>query len=159
MRRLRWTGLVIGSTVSAANANSSVTLDGVADVGVAYQMHEARRDASIFNNPKGTYNQLTMASGQSAASRWGIKVIEDLGDGYQANFVHESAVNLTDGASTGFTRQATLGLSNAGLGSIDLGRSLSKRTNLYTYYSYMDAPDMQSGASSKIVGAGIKHVF
>ena len=37
--------------------------------------------------------------------------------------------------------------------------SFSKRTDAYLYYSYMDAPDMKSGANAQTIGTGIRHVF
>ncbi|HEY7803956.1 MAG TPA: porin, partial [Orrella sp.] len=43
--------------------------------------------------------------------------------------------------------------------SIGYTYNLSKRTNLYAYYSYMDGASMYSGAKSQILGAGIRHIF
>jgi len=43
--------------------------------------------------------------------------------------------------------------------SIGYTYSLSKRTNLYTYYSYMTGASMYAGAKSQILGAGVRHVF
>jgi predicted porin len=57
-----------------------------------------------------------------SGSRWGLKGSEDLGGGMKANFVLESAISIDTGASTGFTRNALVGVSG-GFGSIDLGRT------------------------------------
>lgn len=35
----------------------------------------------------------------------------------------------------------------------------SKRTDAYIYYSYMQAPDMKTGANSQTIGTGVRHVF
>jgi len=109
----------------AASAIASVTLYGVADIGLAYQSRQAGLDSTVFSNPGINVSQVGVASGQQSGSRWGIKGVEDLGSGVQANFVFESSVDLTDGSSSGFTRQSTVGLSSASVGSLDLGRRLS----------------------------------
>ena len=106
-------------------ALASVTLYGVADIGLAYQSRKAGGDPTVFSNPGINVSQVGVASGQQSGSRWGIKGIEDLGGGVQANFVYESSVDLTDGSSTGFTRQSTVGLSSDLAGALDLGRRLS----------------------------------
>lgn len=113
---------VLAGTVSA---QTSVTLYGVVDVGVLTQTL-----TSGNNDPKGnqTSNQTGMASGQQSGSRWGLKGVEDLGNGLSANFVYESAVTVNTGSSSGFTRQSTLGLESKVWGKLDLGRRLSPGT-------------------------------
>jgi general bacterial porin, GBP family len=121
-----FTSLISGAGVfNNAHAQSTVTLFGVVDIGFAYQRIKAGSDPSSFINPNNIYSQFGMASGQEASSRWGLKGVEDLGNGLKANFVYESPVDVTNGLSSGFTRQSTLGLSQSGVGSVDLGRRLS----------------------------------
>lgn len=105
-------------------AQAEVTLYGVVDVGVSYQ--SVTPGSNFDDNTK--RSQFGMASGQQSGSRWGIRGVEDLGSGLKANFVYESAVNVTDGTSTGFTRQSTLGLSSDTWGSVDLGRRTTPAT-------------------------------
>lgn len=113
MKKTLLAAALLAGFAGAASAQSSVTLYGVADVGYAYQQIKA---------PGGTSkSQFAMASGQQNGSRWGLKGVEDLGNGLKANFVYESAITLNSGASTGFTRQSTFGLSGKSWGSVDLG--------------------------------------
>ena len=113
------------SMASTVSAQSTVTLYGVVDVGVLSQTK-----TSGNNDPKGnqTSNETGMASGQQSGSRWGLKGVEDLGNGFSANFVYESSVSVNTGTASGFTRQSTLGLTSKSWGAIDLGRRLSPGT-------------------------------
>jgi general bacterial porin, GBP family len=43
--------------------------------------------------------------------------------------------------------------------SVGATYSLSKRTNVYAYYSYMDNVAMLSGATSSTLGVGMRHLF
>jgi predicted porin len=80
-----------------AQAQSSVTLYGIVDVGVEH----------INNTPTG--GGLTReASGNLSGSRWGLKGTEDLGGGMQAIFTLENGFNVNDG---------TLAQSTKGLGA------------------------------------------
>ncbi|UOD49867.1 porin [Orrella daihaiensis] len=137
-------------------AQSSVTLYGLIDVGLAYQSRTAGSDANVFKNPGKTYSQFGLASGQAASSRWGLKGVEDLGNGLKANFVYESGVNATTGTSTGFTRQATLGLSSASLGSIDLGRRLTPGTYAFAGIDPFDYNYDQAALSSSMGATNIR---
>jgi general bacterial porin, GBP family len=120
------TSALIGAgTVNNAHAQSSVTLYGVVDLGLSYQRNKAGSAPEIFKNPNQIYSQFGLASGQEASSRWGLKGVEDLGNGLKANFVYESGIDATNGTASGFTRQSTLGLTQNGIGSVDLGRRLS----------------------------------
>jgi predicted porin len=69
-----------------------------------------------------------MASGQQSGSRWGLKGVEDLGNGLSANFVYEAAVVVNNGTSSDFTRQSTLGLVSKSWGALDLGRRTTPGT-------------------------------
>ena len=120
MKKTLLAAALLAGFAGAASAQSSVTLYGVADVGYSYQNIKA---------PGGeTRSQFAMASGQQNGSRWGLKGVEDLGNGLKANFVYESSITLNSGASSGFTRQSTLGLSSKSWGSVDLGRRTSPGT-------------------------------
>ena len=67
--------------ISVAHAQSSVTLYGVVDLGFAYQRVKAGRSPDTFVFPNQIYSQFGMASGQEASSRWGLKGVEDIGNG------------------------------------------------------------------------------
>ncbi len=129
--------LIVGALVAgfsgAAVAETSVTLYGLIDSGLVYQRAKVGRtdDARPING--GSYqSKIGYQGGQQSGSRWGLRGIEDLGNGVSANFVLESGFNSGDGRSEQsrlFGRQATLGLSSH-LGSIDLGR----QTNVASRY-------------------------
>lgn len=114
-----------------SHAQSSVTLYGVLDIGYGFESVQAGSDDAIFVNTGDSRSQFAMASGQQLGSRWGIKGIEDLGNGLKLNFVYESAITANTGQSTGFTRQSTLGLVDDRWGTMDLGRRVSPGTQAF----------------------------
>jgi predicted porin len=121
---------LLAGFAGAASAQSSVTLYGVVDVGVLSQTLKTGD-----NDPKGnqTRNTTGMASGQQSSSRWGLKGVEDLGNGLSANFVYEQGVNVASGATgDGFARQATLGIVSKSWGGVDLGRRVTPGTNAFS---------------------------
>ncbi|MFX7140466.1 porin, partial [Acinetobacter baumannii] len=69
-----------------AYAQSSVTLYGVADVGIEY--------LSNVPSPSGGSNLVRMSSGNMSTSRWGLRGTEDLGGGLKALFELESGFTL-----------------------------------------------------------------
>jgi general bacterial porin, GBP family len=125
MKKTLLAAALLAGFAGAASAQSSVTLYGIVDVGILSQTLKTGD-----NDPKGnqTSNQTGMASGQQSGSRWGLKGVEDLGNGLSANFVYESSVSVNSGSSSGFTRQSTLGLVGKSWGSIDLGRRTTPGT-------------------------------
>lgn len=140
--------------VNIAHAQSSVSLYGVVDLGLAYQRNKAGASPDVFKNPNTIYSQFGLASGQESSSRWGLKGVEDLGNGLKANFVYESGIDATNGTASGFTRQSTLGLTQNGVGSLDLGRRLSPGSIAFVgidpmNYSYGQASlDSSMGATN-----------
>ena len=108
------TALAALSFITLVNAQSSVTLYGIADFWVG------------STHDKGT----TAGSGGLAASRWGLKGQEDMGDGLAASFVLEQVFDLASGASTGgFNRQAYVSLAGD-LGELRLGNVLTPLDDL-----------------------------
>jgi len=97
-----------------AHAQSSVTLYGVIDNGIDYT-----------NNVQGS-KVFEMQSGYVQGSRWGLKGTEDLGGGLTTVFKIESGFNADNGAlgqgGLGFGRQAFVGLADARLGTLTIGR-------------------------------------
>lgn len=107
--------LVAAATLIAATgafAQSSVTLYGVVD--------------ASLENVKGTDSLTRVSSDNYASSRLGFRGVEDLGSGFKAKFVLESAVKVDTGANGGgssrfFDRAAWVGLEGA-YGELRLGR-------------------------------------
>jgi predicted porin len=100
-------------SAGAASAQSSVTLYGVADIGLAKITDKRTQLVS-----SGTQNNGT--------SRWGIRGSEDLGGGMKASFNFEAQVGLLDGAgaSAPFSRQANMSLGGS-WGTVKAGRALT----------------------------------
>ena len=97
------------SFITLTHAQSSVELYGIAD----------------FWAGNSTAKGATAGSGGLAASRWGIKGKEDLGDGLSAGFVLEQVFDLASGASSGgFNRQSYVSLAGD-FGEIRLGNVLT----------------------------------
>lgn len=101
----------LAATSGVASAQSSVTVYGIVDLGVAYK-----------NAGAGTVTSLD--SGLNSTSRFGLKGTEDLGSGWKANFNLEAGIKGDTGANDAalFARGAWLGLSGAEFGSINFGR-------------------------------------
>jgi predicted porin len=113
---------------SAAHAQSSVTLYGIVDAGLAY-VHNAQAS-------NGT-NQSTLAkfsSGNLSGSRWGLRGTEDLGGGLAAIFQLENGFNVGTGnlgqGSREFGRKAIVGLASNTWGTLTLGRQYDPLVDL-----------------------------
>lgn len=106
-------------------AQTSVTVFGVLDTGLAYQARKSGGDPAIFRQPGTTTSQFGFASGQQSGSRWGLRGEEHLGDGLKVNFVYEAGVDAGTGNASGFSRQSTLGMTSRSLGNLEGGRRLS----------------------------------
>lgn len=130
-----------------ASAQTTVTLYGVADIGVEF-----------LNHANANGNTLTrMNSGNVSGSRWGLRGAEDLGGGTKAIFAIESGFDLDTGVmSQGgrlFGRQAFVGLSNQ-WGQLTLGRQQNTLYDLLINYEPMVLAARYSalGLDSTLVG-------
>ena len=131
-------GLLMAGT---AQAQTTVTLYGIAD-------GDFRLDHTSIGNLKG------IGSGGEASSRWGLRGVEDLGNGMRAVFNFEQDLDLSDNSapqgnitgvtptspttSTGsrlFGRRAIVGIGSAAAGEIRFGREY---TPLYQAWSAAD---------------------
>lgn len=96
-----------------AHAQSSVTLYGSMDAGVAYVSNQ------------GGHSKWIAEQGGTQPDRWGLRGAEDLGGGLKAIFQLENGFSTINGAliSPGsiFNRQAWVGLSSEQLGTLTLG--------------------------------------
>lgn len=117
---------VLGAFTGIASAQTSVTIYGVADVGITRE-----------DNGVSTTNRLD--SGNQSGSRLGFRGTEDLGGGLSAQFVLEQGFNIDTGANadaarTAFNRQAFVGLTG-NFGQLRLGRQKT------VMYDSLDAID------------------
>ena len=105
---------VLGAFSSLAFAASNVTLYGIIEEGV------------IVQKAKHGDNKVELNSGFGQGSRWGIKGVEDLGNGYNVGFVLEQGFNADNGneAASGkaFNRESFLYV-KGGFGSFGFGRT------------------------------------
>lgn len=121
MKRLSLLALPAGLLLAAgAQAQSSVTLYGIADAGIAY-VHNAQGA-----NGQNQSSLVKFSSGNVSGSRWGLKGTEDLGGGLAAVFQIENGYNLGTGTlgqgSREFGRKSVVGLSSSTWGTVTLGR-------------------------------------
>ena len=94
----------------AASAQSSVTLFGIVDAGVARLSGGGKTKIGMTNSG---YN----------SSRFGVRGVEDMGGGMQAGFWLEGQLTNDDGNAAGlnFQRRSTVSLMG-GFGEIRMGR-------------------------------------
>ncbi len=131
---------------SAAHAQSSVTLYGLIDAGVAYTNNVEK------GGTRGPLFQAT--SGEINGSRFGLRGSEDLGGGLRAIFVLENGFSVTNGKLAQdnrlFGRQAYVGLSSNQFGTVTLGRQ---------YDALVDFVAPLSGTSGTFGDTGFAHPF
>ena len=99
---------VLGAFSSLAFAASNVTLYGVIEEGVLVQKAK-HQDTTV-----------QLKSGFDQGSRWGIKGVEELGNGYAVGFILEDGFNSDDGSGAqkmngAFSRESKLYI-NGGFG-------------------------------------------
>lgn len=131
--------LAVLAASGAAMAQSTVTLYGVADIGLAYKQD-------------GSTSTTALDSGNLNGSRWGLKGTEDLGGGLKAIFTIESGFNLDTGAQAdaarSFNRQAWVGV-DGGFGTVKVGRLMNPIfSNSGTFDPFGDA---LSGDSARLL--------
>jgi predicted porin len=138
--KVKWSGALLVAATGFTYAQSSVTLYGIVDTGVAYYNHATAHGGSVVGVPALT---------GEVPSRWGLKGVEDLGGGYKTFFVLESGfqpgTGLLNYGGRIFGRQANVGVSSDE-GSVTLGRQMNM-----TMYALTDAdvigPSIHSMAS------------
>jgi predicted porin len=122
MKRSHFSVACVGLFVAPfAQAQSSVTLYGLLDVGIQY------------TNNAGAGSLIRQTSGNINGSRFGMRGNEDLGGGLGAIFVLEGGVTLNNGKSAQdgrlFGRQAYVGLASKEYGTVSLGRQYDAFTD------------------------------
>ncbi|MBY0574843.1 MAG: porin [Undibacterium sp.] len=115
---------LLSATSGAALAQSSVTIYGILDAGVAY------KDA-------GAGSVRSLDSGLNSTSRLGFKGSEALSGGLKANFNLEMGLKSDTGANDAnlFARGAWVGLSSDDFGAVNLGKHKSLT---YVYGAQID---------------------
>ncbi len=108
----------LSAASSFAFAESNVTLYGILDGAITSQHSSAQNG-----------NPVSLTSGFNSMDRWGIKGVEDLGNGYNVGFILETGFSIDDGtvaggvtgSSYGFSRETKLYV-QGGFGQLGFGR-------------------------------------
>ena len=113
----------MGAFAGAAQAQSSVTVYGILDVGYVGGNAKATGINPSNGNPVSPKETVSFI-GQSAStnSRLGFRGVEDLGGGLSAIFTFETGLSPQSSTLSGFNnRQAFVGLAKKGLGNARIG--------------------------------------
>lgn len=116
--------LALGTT--AAQAQSSVTLYGILDAGLAYK-----------NLKYGDISQSSagLAYGTQSGNRFGLRGVEDIGNGNRVTFTLENGFDIGNGTmgQSGrlFGRQAWIGVENDAWGLARIGRQYNLATDYF----------------------------
>jgi predicted porin len=119
---------VCAATSSTVFAQSSVTLYGIADAGVDFISNVQTSATGNNGRPRGhsSFSIQDGSSGGQLGSRFGLKGVEDLGEGLKAVFTLENGFTMNNGVSTQggimFGRQVFMGLSDQHYGTFTFGR-------------------------------------
>lgn len=147
---------------ASAHAQSSVTLYGLLDAGVAYVSHAG--------TSTGNGNSAVRFGNNMSGNRWGLKGTEDLGGGVSALFQLENGFSIGAGTlgqgGREFGRTAVVGLSSEKWGTIKLGRQYDPLVDMVsalgedTYFglSFGSPGDVDNYDSSMRVNNAVKYV-
>ncbi len=132
MKKQLMAAAALAAGAGMANAQSSVTIYGLIDMGLTYY-------SSVPKAGGGKASLLRMDSGFAQGSRIGFKGTEDLGGGLSAFFTLETGFGADDG-SLGqggllFGRQSFVGISSKDWGSVSMGRQYDFMSNLGGQYA------------------------
>jgi predicted porin len=117
MKKLLATMLLSLGVATMAQAQSSVTIYGILDVGYSGKNLKGSPETATNTN---TTNQI--GSSYSTPSRLGFRGVEDLGSGTSAFFTVETGLQPTSStASTFNNRQTFVGIAQKGLGNVAVG--------------------------------------
>lgn len=124
------------ATAMCSASAASVTLYGVVDTGFAYNSIDWDEAGSE------TENSFEMASGQRSGSRFGMKGVEELGNGLTVGFVLESGISTDTGAMSSdglFNRESSLFIEGSfgkfGMGRLSTLANDSGSTGIGGYFS------------------------
>ena len=130
---------LLAASVSAAYAQSSVTLYGIVDGGVRITDNEGA-------GPSGQGSVTRVVGGGFSQSRLGVNVTEDLGGGMKVLANLEHRLNLDTGSANPaplpFWMQSWVGLQSSDFGRVTIGRQYNVLFDLVTstYVSYPYSP-------------------
>lgn len=131
-------GLAAAAAMCSASA-ASVTLYGIIDTGFAYNSYNDDKYSALAGAAD---NSFGMMSGQSSGSRFGLKGVEELGNGLTVGFILENGFNSDTGAMGDdrlFNRESSIyiegGFGKFGMGRLSTLANDSGTTGLGGYFS------------------------
>ncbi|SDE45673.1 porin [Paraburkholderia lycopersici] len=140
---------VTAFAAASAHAQSSVTLYGLIDAGIAY------------TNNVGGSGRVALASGNISGSRFGLRGAEDLGGGLKAIFVLENGFSVNNGqlgqGGRMFGRQAYVGLSSNAFGTLTMGRQYDDVVDFVAPLSATSGPFGDSGFAHPYDNDNLQH--
>ena len=129
MKKTLLAAALLAGFAGAASAQSSVTLYGLIDIGIGYQTINGGTDAQ-------NQTHFGMYNGVQNGSRFGLRGVEDMGNGNRATFVLENGFDAGNGSlaqgSRLFGRQAWFGLENTAWGYVRFGRQYNFASDYMT---------------------------
>lgn len=135
-----------------AQAETSVTLYGIVDAGIGYQQTKVSQGDNWTKT-----RDIGLVNGIRNGNRWGLKGVEDLGNGTSAIFNLESGFDLGNGRSLQggrlFGRYAYIGLTGADWGTLTLGRQLNIGADTVASLNPFGVGYSQAGVLSGAFGA------
>lgn len=130
-------GLAAAAAMCSASA-ASVTLYGIIDTGFAYNSYNDDKYTALAGAAD---NSFGMMSGQSSGSRFGLKGVEELGNGLTVGFILEDGFSSDTGAEKDqmFDRESSIyiegGFGKFGMGRLSTLANDSGTTGLGGYFS------------------------
>lgn len=156
MKKTLLTTVLIAAFAGNAQANSSVTLYGLIDGGLAYQKNKVTQGNNRIENSDFGMQKF---NGVRNGSRWGLRGSEDLGNDLKAIFLLENGFDLGNGQSQQggrlFGRQVYFGLSNENWGSLTLGRQYTIAVETIATKGPFNAGYFQAGQLFGAFGSSI----
>ncbi|MGE4370529.1 MAG: porin [Burkholderiaceae bacterium] len=129
MKKTLLAAALMAGFAGVAQAETSVTLYGILDGGIAYEQIKGKASYNPNATTSFKSSRTGLTNGVQFGSRWGLKGQEDLGNGLRAIFVLESGYDQNTGNSGQggrlFGRQATLGLASDSWGTFEMGRKVN----------------------------------
>jgi GBP family porin len=116
--------------LTSAQAQDNLTVYGIIDVGLQYATVNQTRGHAVQSN-----QFFGVSSGVQSGSRFGLRGMHAMGDGFETIFTLENGFNVGTGeAQQGgriFGRQSTVGIRNSKVGQLDLGRQINLASNYF----------------------------
>lgn len=145
---------VLGTAAGFACA-ADVTLYGKVDAGLVYTNTQTKTTAANGDVSKVKNHVFDMQNGVNAASRFGLKGTEDLGNGLKVGFKLENGFNVDDGTLGNdgrlFGREASLSVSGD-FGTLSAGRMGGVGSGAGTYNLFTATADAFDGGNVDTFG-------